>query len=124
MPRFGSNCYPSKNCRVLYVYAPEDLSMLRAINAARAKGAICMNADRTTRTFAPARALTLEGHLQRAAIWHAQDMNARSYFAHIAPAPTPHGSAPIDRVTGAGYRPPNGLNTAENLANFTDTDSD
>ena len=102
------------------VYTPEDLSMLRAINTARAKGATCKNADGTTQAFAPAGVVTLEGHLQRAAIWHAQDMNARNYFAHIAPAPAPHGSAPIDRVMNAGYRPPKGLNTAENLANFTD----
>ena len=102
-------------------YAPEDLNMLKAINNARAKGAVCKNTDGTTRAFAPAGAVTLEGHLQRAAIWHAQDMNTRSYFEHIAPAPTPHGAAPIDRVMNAGYRPPNGLNTAENLANFTDS---
>lgn len=101
------------------VYVPEDLSMLRAINAARAKGATCRNADGTTRTFAPTRAVSLEGHLQRAAIWHAQDMDTRNYFAHVAPAPAPHGEAPIDRVMNAGYSPPRGLTTAENLANST-----
>jgi uncharacterized protein YkwD len=41
-------------------------------------------------------------------------------FEHIAPAPAPHGAAPINRVTGAGDRPPRGLNVAENLANFSD----
>ncbi len=102
------------------VYAPEDLSMLRAINVARAKGTLCKNADGATRIFAPTGAVTLEGHLQRAAIWHAQDMNARSYFMHVAPAPAPHGAAPIDRVMNAGYLPPRGFDTAENLANFTD----
>ncbi|MFC6662523.1 CAP domain-containing protein [Deinococcus multiflagellatus] len=64
----------------------------------------------------PAGALTFEGHLQRAAEWHAQDMRDRAYIAHQAPAPAPYGADPIDRVLRAGYQPPKGFRNGENLA--------
>ncbi|WP_165953410.1 CAP domain-containing protein [Deinococcus sp. S9] len=95
--------------------APE-VQALAAINAARAQGITCTTAQGTKTASPPAPALSLEGHLQRAAEWHAQDMHTRGYIAHEAPSPAPHGIEPIDRVMNAGYRPERGLENGENLA--------
>jgi uncharacterized protein YkwD len=35
--------------------------------------------------------------------WHVDDMSARGYFAHDAPAPAPHGTNVGHRLTGTGY---------------------
>lgn len=95
--------------------APE-VQALAAINAARARGITCTTAQGVKTTYPSAGALTLEGHLQRAAEWHAQDMHDRGYIAHEARSPAPHGTDPIDRVINAGYRPARGLQNGENLA--------
>ncbi|MBF6619417.1 MAG: CAP domain-containing protein [Patulibacter sp.] len=58
---------------------------------------------------------TLRSHpqLRTAARRHADDMHARGYFDHVAPAPAPHGPTLLDRVNASGYP----LRTAgENLA--------
>lgn len=89
---------------------------LAVINTVRAQGITCTTAQGSRKTYPPAAALSLEGHLQRAAEWHAQDMQARAYMAHEALSPAPHGRDPIDRVMNAGYRPPRGLQNGENLA--------
>ncbi|MFC3606114.1 CAP domain-containing protein [Deinococcus soli (ex Cha et al. 2016)] len=103
------------------VQAPDVLDQVEAeaiehINAARALGIRCTAANGTVTSYPPAGKVTLEGHLQRAAEWHASDMNDRHYMAHVAPSPAPHGAQPADRIMNAGYRPQKGLATGENLA--------
>ncbi|ULH15884.1 CAP domain-containing protein [Deinococcus sp. KNUC1210] len=94
--------------------APEQQA-LDLVNQARAKGAVC--SYKGVQTVFPASApLKLEGHLQRAAEWHAADMQARNYMDHKAPAPAPHGIYPINRILNAGYLPPSSVVSAENIA--------
>jgi uncharacterized protein YkwD len=48
---------------------------------------------------------TLEAHgqLRTAARRHAEDMQSRGYFDHVAPAPAPHGTTLLARVRSSGY---------------------
>lgn len=48
---------------------------------------------------------TLRAHPQlgTTAQRHADDMQARDYFDHVAPAPAPHGPTLLDRVNASGY---------------------
>jgi uncharacterized protein YkwD len=58
---------------------------------------------------------TLRSHtqLRTAARRHAEDMQVRGYFDHVAPDPSPHGPTLLDRINASGYP----LRTAgENLA--------
>jgi uncharacterized protein YkwD len=57
--------------------------------------------------------LGLNGQLNTAAQWHSDDMVARGYFSHTAPAPAPYGVQPWDRAATAGY--PGGF-IGENIA--------
>lgn len=53
------------------------------------------------------------GQLQTAARRHADDMQSRGYFDHVAPSPAPHGATLLARLGSSGYP----LRTAaENLA--------
>jgi uncharacterized protein YkwD len=47
--------------------------------------------------------LVLDSRLASAARKHSQDMAARDYFAHDAPAPAPNGVTPADRIVSEGY---------------------
>ncbi|GGR37923.1 CAP domain-containing protein [Deinococcus ruber] len=102
-------------------WGTEDQVMLDTINAARSRGITCHDAAGQATIYPPAPAVQLEGHLLRAATWQAQDMSARNYMQHQAPAPAPHGTMPIERIANAGYRPANGIQIGENLARgYTD----
>lgn len=48
---------------------------------------------------------TLKAHtqLRTAARRHAEDMQSRGYFDHVAPAPAPHGATLLARVQSSGY---------------------
>lgn len=59
-----------------------------------------VNAERTARGLP---AVTQNDKLELAAQRHTDDMVARDYFEHDAPAPAPDGSDPGDRITAAGY---------------------
>jgi len=62
---------------------------------------LCLvNNERTSRGIP---ALAASPILDVAAQRHADDMVARSYFAHAAPAPAPFGATPAERATAAGY---------------------
>lgn len=54
-----------------------------------------LNAARGQRGLRPVQSDT---SLTRAALAHAQDMSARTYFSHVSP----EGGTPMDRVRGAG----------------------
>jgi len=57
--------------------------------------------------------LRTNAQLRTAARRHAEDMQARNYFDHVAPAPAPNGATLLARVNASGYP----LRTAgENLA--------
>lgn len=56
-------------------------------------------------------------YLDIAAERHSRDMKSRSYFAHIAPEPSPHGRLPRERMSAAGYDTSTLRgNTTENIA--------
>lgn len=62
--------------------------------------------------------LRTNDQLRTAARRHADDMQARGFFDHVAPAPAPHGPTLLDRLQSAGYP----LRTAgENLASGQST---
>ena len=69
---------------------------LRNVDAARTEMLEEVNA---VRRKAGARPLKLEGHLQKAAQEHAEDMLERGYFAHESPS----GTTVRERSTAAGY---------------------
>ncbi|MCW2966681.1 MAG: hypothetical protein JWM71_453 [Solirubrobacteraceae bacterium] len=75
---------------------------ISAASAAAAKTAIvCMvNAERTVRGLP---ALTPDDRLGVSAQRHTDDMVARNFFSHYAPAPAPYGTDPGSRITAAGY---------------------
>ena len=59
-----------------------------------------VNAERTVRGLP---AVTASDRLALAAQRHTDDMVARDFFDHYAPAPAPFGTDPGDRITAAGY---------------------
>ncbi|MCW2991657.1 MAG: hypothetical protein JWM73_2251, partial [Solirubrobacterales bacterium] len=75
---------------------------ISALTAGSARAAVLcvVNAERTARGLD---ALTLNTKLQLAAQRHSEDMLARGYFAHEAPAPAAFGADPGDRIDAAGY---------------------
>ena len=64
-------------------------------------GLLCLaNNERMARGLQP---LSAAPALELAAQRHAQDMAARGYVSHTAPAPAPYGLQPRDRAAAAGY---------------------
>ena len=51
----------------------------------------------------PKQPLAPNDSLATAAVLHSEDMLARNYFSHTAPAPAPNGSSPSARAQSAGY---------------------
>jgi len=87
-------------------------------NEARVRAAmLCLVSNERTSRGIPA--LQRGPQLELAAQRHADDMVARGYFSHTAPAPAPHGADPAVRAAQAGYPPPAGWPTpyvGENIA--------
>ncbi len=74
-------------------------------NDAQMRAAVqCLvNNERTSRGL---NALVEVDSLSLAGTRHAEDMAARGYFAHDAPAPAPYGASPDERAHAAGYPGP------------------
>ncbi|MDX8152638.1 CAP domain-containing protein [Patulibacter brassicae] len=78
---------------------------------------LCLvNNERVARGVAP---LAQHPALELGAQRHSDDMLARRYFDHTAPAPAPHGATIADRAAAAGYAPWTRL--GENIAMGNDT---
>jgi uncharacterized protein YkwD len=73
---------------------PLEDEMLRLVNEARARGAVC-----GSMRFGPAGPLVTNAELAGAARAHSQDMATRGFFAHN----TPEGTTPQQRIMSAGY---------------------
>src|SRR3954471_16524943 len=64
-------------------------------------GLLCLvNNERLVRGLAP---VVAHPALDRAAQRHLEDMAARGYVDHVAPAPAPFGATPHERAAAAGY---------------------
>jgi len=78
--------------------------VLRLVNDARSRPRRC-----GSETFGAARPLTVNAHLERAALLHSREMARHSFMGHLGR----DGSTPGERVTEAGYR---WSTVAENVA--------
>lgn len=82
---------------------PQELGLLKAVNAARARGGTCVDAATGSRqVFASQPALQLEEHVVAAAREHAQSMAKYSYFNHMDRYNAKQYS-PVQRLFNAGY---------------------
>jgi uncharacterized protein YkwD len=70
------------------------------VPAAKAAVLCIVNAERTVRGLP---ALSQDDDLALAAQRHSDDMVARDFFDHYAPAPAPYGESPTDRIDATGY---------------------
>jgi uncharacterized protein YkwD len=78
--------------------------MLAAVNTLRQSGCTCGSTP-----MPPVRPLVWNETLAAAALAHARDMNANSYFSHISPG----GTSPVQRAMAKGY---SGEYVSENIA--------
>ncbi len=100
-PAFGqsASCPGADDEFASLTQAQAEVSVVCLSNAARAAAGL--------------RSLGTHTQLRTAARRHADDMDRRNYFDHVAPAPAPHGANLLARIQSAGYP----LRTAgENLA--------
>ncbi len=98
--------------------AGSDTAMTANPTLARSALVCMINNERVARGAAP---LGVDPALDAASQTHADDMVARNYRSHLAPAPAPLGTTAADRAYGAGYPAANNLIDGWVAWNRTDT---